>query len=191
MKYFKISEFAEKIGKTTQTLRNWDKSGILKPAYTTNGIRYYSQAQMFAFIDNKRKTIGYYLQNDNEKTIEDIKNIKTYMYSKGYNFEIIIDKEPIFSFENEKVKKIINMVSSLEVERIVIKNKNIMTNDIFNLLIQLCDIYGVTIEIIENTTNKDETKLQLIKILENYKNELSEEDKNIINITIKNLKDVM
>ncbi|WP_460297130.1 MerR family transcriptional regulator, partial [Clostridium perfringens] len=27
MKYYSIGEFANKIGKTVQTLRNWDKNG--------------------------------------------------------------------------------------------------------------------------------------------------------------------
>ncbi|MDK0536025.1 MerR family transcriptional regulator, partial [Clostridium perfringens] len=29
MKYYSIGEFANKIGKTVQTLRNWDKNGSL------------------------------------------------------------------------------------------------------------------------------------------------------------------
>ena len=29
MKYYSRAEFAKKIGKTTQTLRYWDKNGIL------------------------------------------------------------------------------------------------------------------------------------------------------------------
>lgn len=30
MTYYSIGDFANKIGKTVQTLRNWDKSGTLK-----------------------------------------------------------------------------------------------------------------------------------------------------------------
>ncbi|WP_416387362.1 MerR family DNA-binding transcriptional regulator [Caminicella sporogenes] len=32
MKYYTIGEFAKLIGKAQQTLRNWDKSGKLKPS---------------------------------------------------------------------------------------------------------------------------------------------------------------
>ena len=31
MKYYSIGQFAKAIGKTTKTLRNWDKNGKLKP----------------------------------------------------------------------------------------------------------------------------------------------------------------
>jgi putative resolvase len=31
LKYYSIGEFEKAIGKTTKTLRNWDKVGTLKP----------------------------------------------------------------------------------------------------------------------------------------------------------------
>ena len=50
MKYYSIGEFADKIGKTIQTLRNWDKNNTFKPAYVTaGGTRYYSQEQLNNF----------------------------------------------------------------------------------------------------------------------------------------------
>ncbi|SEN64970.1 MerR HTH family regulatory protein [Megamonas sp. Calf98-2] len=57
MKYYSIGEFADKIGKTIQTLRNWDKNNTFKPAYvTTGGTRYYSQEQLNNFLGLKIKT---------------------------------------------------------------------------------------------------------------------------------------
>ena len=50
MKYYSIGEFATKIGKTVQTLRNLDNKGTLKPHHTTEGgTRYYSQEQLNHF----------------------------------------------------------------------------------------------------------------------------------------------
>ena len=41
MKFYTIHEFCKLVGKTPQTLRNWDKKDILKPHHTsTNGYRY-------------------------------------------------------------------------------------------------------------------------------------------------------
>ena len=51
MKFYSIGEFAKLIGKTEQTLRNWDKKGILKPHHVTRaGHRYYSQEQLNNFL---------------------------------------------------------------------------------------------------------------------------------------------
>ena len=51
MKYYSIGEFAKAIGKTTKTLRNWDKNGKLKPDRDEDsGYRYYSQEQLDRFL---------------------------------------------------------------------------------------------------------------------------------------------
>ncbi|KFM95627.1 merR regulatory family protein [Bacillus clarus] len=66
MKYYTIGKFANLIGKTTQTLRNWDKAGTFKPHHVTeSGYRYYSQEQLNHFlglkndIQLKKMVIGY------------------------------------------------------------------------------------------------------------------------------------
>ena len=66
MKYYLIVEFANKIGKTLQTLRNWDSKGTLETQHVTEGgTRYYSQEQLNNFLGLKQgkqlniKTIGY------------------------------------------------------------------------------------------------------------------------------------
>lgn len=66
MKYYSIGEFARLIGKTVQTLRNWDNKDILKPHHiTSGGTRYYSQEQLNHFLglksknDATKKVIGY------------------------------------------------------------------------------------------------------------------------------------
>lgn len=57
MRYYSIGEFAEKIGKAIQTLRNWHKNNTFKPAYVTAaGTRYYSQEQLNNFLGLKIKT---------------------------------------------------------------------------------------------------------------------------------------
>lgn len=44
MKYYSIGEFADLIGKTPQTLRDWHKKGSFTPHHITEGgTRYYSQ----------------------------------------------------------------------------------------------------------------------------------------------------
>ena len=54
MIYLSIGEFAEAIGKTTQTIRNWDKSGYVKPAKIgLGGHRYYTQEQVDKYLGKK------------------------------------------------------------------------------------------------------------------------------------------
>ena len=91
MKYYSIGEFANKIGKTLQTLRNWDSKGTLETQHVTEvGTRYYSQERLNNFLGLKqgkqlnKKIIGYcrvssHKQKDDfERQVE---NVKTYMFA--------------------------------------------------------------------------------------------------------------
>lgn len=56
-KYYKISEFANKIGVTTTTVRNWDRLNVLKPHHTKNKYRYYTDEQIeFVLSGEFKKT---------------------------------------------------------------------------------------------------------------------------------------
>lgn len=78
MKYYTIGEFAELIGKTSQTLREWDKKGVFKPHHVApTGYRYYSQEQLNHFLSisgikvKNRRIIGYYRVSSSKKKEDD------------------------------------------------------------------------------------------------------------------------
>lgn len=100
MKYYSIGEFAKAIGKTTKTLRNWDKNGKLKY--------------------NK----------------------------KGLN-------------------QLIDMITNSEVNKIVTLYKDRLIRFGYELIENLCEKYGTTIEIIDNTEKTEEQELveDLIQIV--------------------------
>lgn len=100
MKYYSIGEFAKAIGKTTKTLKNWDKNGKLKY--------------------NK----------------------------KGLN-------------------QLIDMITNSEVNKIVTLYKDRLIRFGYELIENLCEKYGTTIEIIDNTEKTEEQELveDLIQIV--------------------------
>ena len=177
MKYYSIGEFANKIGKTVQTLRNWDNKGTLKPHHiTAGGTRYYSQEQLNHILGLKskdklnKKTIGYrrvssHKQKDDlERQIE---NVKTYMYAKGYQFEIISDIGSGINYNKKGLNQLIDMITNSEVDKIVVLYKDRLIRFGYELIENLCDKYGTTIEIIDNTEKTEEQELveDLIQIV--------------------------
>lgn len=177
MKYYSIGEFANRIGKTIQTLRNWDKKNILKPSHVTQGgTRYYSQEQLNHFLGLKsekqinKKIVGYcrvssHKQKDDlERQIE---NVKTYMYAKGYQFEIITDIGSGINYNKKGLNQIIDMVTNSEVEKIVVLYKDRLIRFGYELIENLCNKFGTTIEIIDNTekTEQEELVEDLVQIV--------------------------
>ena len=177
MSYFSIGEFAKKIGVTIQTLRNWDKSGKLKPSYISKGgFRYYSDSQLknllgLKIVENKEKiVIGYCRvssnkqKNDLERQVE---NVTTFMLARGYKFKIITDIGSGINYNNKGLNEIINLVMENEVEKIVILYKDILVRFGYELVENICNKCDTEIEIIDNTEKTQEQELveDLIEIV--------------------------
>ena len=177
MKYYSIGEFANKIGKTVQTLRNWDKNGTLKPSHiTSGGTRYYSQEQLNHFLGLKSKTnmdkkiIGYcrvssHKQKDDlERQIE---NVRAYMYAKGYQFEIISDIGSGLNYNKKGLNQLIDMITNSEVDKIVVLYKDRLIRFGYELIENICEKYGTKIEVIDNTEKTEEQELveDLVQII--------------------------
>ena len=163
MSYLSIGEFAEAIGKTTQTIRNWDNSGYLKPAFIgLGGHRYYTQEQVDKYLGRKnninQKTIGYcrvLTQNQTEELEQQVSNIKTYCLANGYQFEIITDIGSEESLLRDGLSKLVDKVVAGEVSKIVIMNRNILADKAFEFIESLCIRLGTLIEIIDSTKEGD------------------------------------
>lgn len=177
MKYYSIGEFAKAIGKTTKTLRNWDKVGTLKPVRVeSTGYRYYSQEQLNHFlgikgIETKTKKVIGYCRVSSHKQKDDlarqIENVKTYMIAKGYQFDIITDIGSGINYNKKGLNQLIDMITNSEIEKIVILYKDRLLRFGFEIIGNLCNKYGTTIEIIDNTERTEEQELveDLIQIV--------------------------
>lgn len=177
MKYYSIGQFAKLIGKTEQTLRNWDKKNILKPHHVTeSGYRYYSQQQLNHFLGIKnvaptsKKVIGYCRVSSNKQKDDlerQIDSVRTYMLAKGYQFEIIQDIGSGINYNKKGLNQLIDLITNSEVEKIVILYKDRLLRFGFELIENLCEKYGTTIEVIDNTEKTEEQELveDLIQIV--------------------------
>jgi putative resolvase len=177
MKYYSIGEFAELICKTPQTLRVWHKSEILIPAYVTKGgTRYYSSEQYNEFTGIKNTnaknkiTIGYCRVSSNKQKDDlerQINNVKTYMIAKGYSFDIISDIGSGINYNKKGLNKLLDMIVSREVEKIVVLYKDRLLRFGFELIENLCKKHDVSIEIIDNSEKTEEQELveDLVQII--------------------------
>lgn len=177
MKYYSIGQFAKLIGKTTQTLRNWDNQNVLKAHHVAKSrYRYYSQEQLNHFLGLKeenqlsKKVIGYCRVSSNKQKDDlerQIENVKTYMYAKGYQFEIISDIGSGINYNKKGLNQLMDMITNSEVEKIVILYKDRLIRFGYEMIENLCNKYGTTIEIIDNTEKSEEQELveDLIQIV--------------------------
>jgi putative resolvase len=175
LKYYSINEFSKIINRTAQTLRNWDKSGRLKPNHTgANGYRYYSQSQLNEVL-GKDKTkeklvIGYCRVSSNKQKDDLIRQeeyVKQYMIAKGYKYKIITDIGSGINYNKKGLKELIDLITAYQVNKIVIFYKDRLVRFGYELIEYVCELFDCEIEIIDNTEKTEEQELveDLIQIV--------------------------
>ena len=173
-RYFTINKFAKIVGVTPQTLRNWDKSGKLKPHHTAeNGYRYYSEEQLNQVLQIKpksRTTVGYCRvsspkqKDDLERQVE---NVKLYLLAQGKPFEIVSDVGSGINYKRKGLLELLDRITKNEVEKVVVLYKDRLSRFGFELIEYVASLHECKIEIIDNTqkTEQEELVEDLVQII--------------------------
>ena len=194
MQLISIGKFAKKVGLTTASLRRMHQSGECVPYHITKGgTRYYSLDQLkdFSTADKKEKlVIGYCRVSTSSQKYDleiQINNVKSYMYAKGYNFEIISDIGSSINYKKKGLQELLDKINDQKISKIIVLYKDRLIGFGFELIEYLCKINNIEIEIIDNTKQSKEQELSdnLIQIVTVFANQLygqcSKKTKQLIN----------
>ena len=196
--YLSINKVAKQLNKSAQTLRNWEKTGELIPAYKTkSGYRYYTEEQINKLLgieEKERVTIGYCRvssrkqQDDLERQTE---NMRNYLCAKGYKFEIITDIGSGINYNKVGLNILLDRVIKGEVDKVVVLHKDRLLRFGFELVENLCKRYGTSIEVVDNTPKTEEQELveDLVQIITVFSCKLQGKRANKMKKVIAELKD--
>lgn len=201
MKRYSIGQFAKKINKTQQTLRNWDKNGKLKPEIVDekSGYRYYTEKQLKEFYgeisNNNRIIVGYCRVSSNkqkEALERQVENVRMYLISRGYQFKIITDIGSGINYDKKGLNQLIQMILQDEVSKVVVLYKDRLVRFGFELIRNICEFKSVEIEIIDTTEKTDEEEIveDLIQIITVFSCRLQGKRANKTKAIIKELKNI-
>lgn len=177
MSLMSIGKFSKEIGISINHLRLLHKTGELVPVkITKGGTRYYSDKQLNDYLGLNKKVILYTRVSTKQQKDDlenQIKNLKEYAYSKGYNFEIISDIGSGINYKKEGLKKLLEKINNSEISKIVILYKDNLVSFGFELIEFLANINNIEIEMIDNTTiSEEELTNDLIQIITVFANRL-------------------
>lgn len=178
-----IGKFAKELGVSSEHVRTMHRTGEVIPArISEKGTRYYSEDQLrelknTQFSQREEKVVAYCRvstksqKNDLEKQVE---NVKSYMYAKGYSFDIITDIGSGINYKNKGLQQLISLIDSNQVTKVIILYKDRLVRLGFELIQLLCDLHDVKIEIIDNSECSKEEELtdDLIQIVTTFANRL-------------------
>lgn len=199
MKLLRMNEVSEITGLAQSTLRLMHRKGELVPAKVSpGGTRYYSDEQIKEYMGietvSKRIVIGYARvssrkqEDDLNKQIE---NLKTYMFAKGYSFEMITDIGSSVNCSRNGLTKLLERIHNGEVSKVVVLYKDRLVRFGFELLETVCKLNDCEIEIVDNTPKIDEEELvnDLVKVVNVFGSELKGKQSKIIKQFVEDLKD--
>lgn len=178
-----IGKFARELGVTPEHVRTMHRTGEVIPArISEKGTRYYSEEQLRDLKNSRtpqreEKVVAYCRvstksqKDDLEKQVE---NVKSYMYAKGYSFEVITDIGSGINYKNKGLRELISLIDSNQVTKVVILHKDRLVGFGFELIQLLCELHNVDIEIIDKSERSNEEELtdDLIEIITVFANKL-------------------
>lgn len=196
-----IGKFAKELGVTPEHVRTMHRTGEVIPArISEKGTRYYSEEQLRELKNSRtprreEKVVAYCrvsTKSQKDALEKQVDNVKSYMYAKGYSFEVITDIGSGINYENKGLQKLISLINSNQVTKVVILHKDRLVGLGFELIQLLCELHDVKIEIIDNSERSNEEELtdDLIEIITLFANKLYGSRSNKTKTLIERVSDV-
>jgi putative resolvase len=173
-----ISEAAEVLGVSDETLRNWERDGKLKPSYTEGGHRRYQRIDI-------EKLAGTYVEQPKAKSTNrvaiycrvisheqkqkgdlerQVGRMTTEALKRGYSIVAVFDEVGSGMNDNrKKLQKLFGLVENKEIDIVMVEHKDRLSRFCINYLICYFKSYGVKTEFVDDILSKS------------YENELVED----------------
>ncbi len=157
-KLLSIGQASKVLGVTIQTLRNWDKKGLLKPdELTKGGERRYRLETLkninknITFNNDSLKTIAYARVSSHDQKddlIRQVQVLELYCSKQGFNYEIIQDLGSGMNYYKKGLTKLLNLILEGQVKRLVLTHKDRLLRFGAELVFSICQAKEVEVIII-------------------------------------------
>lgn len=147
-KLLSIGQASKVLGVSIQTLRNWDKKGLLKPdELTRGGERRYKLETLksinkhIAFHQDDLKTIAYARVSSNDQKADLIRQVQVlelYCSKQGFNYEVIQDLGSGMNYYKKGLTKLLNLILEGKVKRLVLTHKDRLLRFGAELVFAIC-----------------------------------------------------
>ena len=174
-----IGQASRLLGVTIQTLRNWDKQGLLKPdEITKGGSRRYKLESLkninknIKFSVDGLKTIAYARVSSHDQKddlIRQVQVLELYCTKAGFNYEVIQDLGSGMNYYKKGLTKLLNLILEGQVKRLVLTHKDRLLRFGAELIFAICEAKEVEVIIInkgdENIKFEEELAKDVLEII--------------------------
>ena len=152
-RFIKIGEAANILGVTPQTLRRWEREGVLMPDRKTEGnTRYYNLDKLLnANTAETDLTVAYarVSSHDQKADLERQEEVlSSYCAAKGWTYEVIHDLGSGMNYRKKGLKRLIDFILERKMKRLVLTHKDRLLRFGAELIFSLCEAHQIEVVII-------------------------------------------
>ena len=155
MSKISIKEAAELLGVGVATLRRWEVEGKLRSERTEGNHRRYEVSELLKNKNDSSLTVAYarVSSHDQKADLErQVLVLEAYCSQKGWSHEIIQDLGSGMNYRKKGLIRLIKMICSNQVERLVISHKDRLLRFGSDLIFMLCEHFGTEVVIVNKST---------------------------------------
>ncbi|WP_143437747.1 IS607 family transposase, partial [Hydrocoleum sp. CS-953] len=191
-----VSQAAELLGVSTKTIRRWETEGRIKSIRTEGGHRRFTVSNLIGNKQDNSLTVAYarvssYDQKDDLERQKIV--LEAYCAKQGWSFEVISDLGSGLNYRKKGLIRLIKLICSEQVERLVLTNKDRLLRFGSDLIFTLCEIFGTEIVIInrsEDSTFEEVLAPDVLEIIRVFSARLYGSRSNQNQEIVKQLKEV-
>lgn len=162
---------ADLLGVTVRTLHRWEADGKITSSRTAGNHRRYDPAELLGTKSDTSLTVGYARVSSHDQK-DDLKRqcmvLEAYFGKHGWNGEVISDLGSGMNYKKKGLIRLIKMITTFQVERLVITNKDRLLRFGSDLVFMLCEQFGTEVVIInrsEDATFEEDLAKDVLEII--------------------------
>lgn len=149
-----VKEAAELLGVTTKTIRRWEQEGKIRSTRTPGGHRRFEVGGLLGNKTDASLTVAYARVSSHEQKDDldrQVRVLEAYCAKHGWSFEVIQDLGSGLNYRKKGLIKLIKLICTYQVERLVISHKDRLLRFGSELIFTLCEIFGTEVVVINRS----------------------------------------
>lgn len=153
-----IGAAAKHFGVSQDTLRRWERAGKISSERTPRGHRRYDLSKFSGVFPKalgmKKHSLAYARvssHDQKEDLIRQAQVLENFCVANGWIHEIIQDLGSGLNFQKRGLKKLIQMICSEKIERLILTHKDRLLRFGSELVFSLCEQFGVEVIIMNRS----------------------------------------
>lgn len=179
MSIYRIGEFADKVGRSTSTIRRWEREGRITAKRSSGGQRYFDESDVRAAlridIPDKDRVTVVYCRVSSASQKDDLESQRRAMETFCLGAGVPVDEWVTeigggMNFKRKKFLNILDRMSDGEIKHLVVAHKDRMTRFGFDMIEHIAARNGckITIANAESLSPQQELVADLLSIVHTF-----------------------